>query len=110
MRLLFDQNLSPGLVQSLADVYPNSAHVLDAALDQAEDRDVWTFAQRHGFTIVSKDGDFRQLSFLLGAPPKVIWVRLGNCTTHDIETALRSSRVQLHEFDSSEETALLTIG
>ena len=110
MRLLFDQNLSPGLVQLLADIYPNSAHVMDAALDQAEDRDVWTFAQEHGFTIVSKDGDFRQLSFLLGAPPKVIWVRLGNCTTRDIETALRSSRVQLRDFDASEEAALLTVG
>ena len=99
MKLLFDQNLSPGLVQLLADVYPNSTHVLDTALDKAEDLDVWTFAREHGFTIVSKDGDFRQLSFLLGAPPKVIWVRLGNCTTRDIETALRSSRVQLREFD-----------
>ena len=110
MRLLFDQNLSPRLVQLLADLYPNSSHVPDVALGQAEDRDVWTFAQEHGFAIVSKDGDFRQGSFLLGAPPKVIWVRLGNRTTRDIETALRSSRVQLQEFDSSEEATLLTIG
>ncbi|MFN2406960.1 MAG: hypothetical protein ABR594_12965 [Pyrinomonadaceae bacterium] len=27
---------------------------------------------------MSKDSDMHQRSFLLGAPPKVVWVRLGN--------------------------------
>ena len=91
MKLFFDQNLSPALVRRLADVYPDSAHVLDAGLDKADDRAVWRFARQHGFAIVSKDGDFRQLSFLIGAPPKIIWVRLGNCTTRDIEAVIEES-------------------
>ena len=109
MKLLFDQNLSPALVRRLADVYPDSAHVLDAGLDKADDQGIWRFARQHGFAIVSKDGDFRQLSFLIGAPPKVIWVRLGNCTTRDIEAALRSRRDELHEFDSADEAAFLIL-
>ena len=36
---------------------------------------------REGYTIVTKDADFRQRSFLLGPPPKVIWIGLGNCST-----------------------------
>ena len=28
--------------------------------------------------------DFRQMSFLFGAPPKVVWIRLGNCSTEEI--------------------------
>lgn len=30
-----------------------------------------------GFAIVPKDADFRQLSFLYGSPPKVVWLRVG---------------------------------
>ncbi len=45
---------------------------------------IWTHARDHGFVIVSKDEDFHRLSVLLGPPPKVIWIRLGNCTTEDV--------------------------
>ncbi len=38
--------------------------------------------------IVTKDDDFRQRSFLYGAPPKVIWVHLGNCRTADVHALL----------------------
>ena len=72
MKLLFDQNLSPRLVANLADHYPNSAHVVTHALDHALDETVWTFAREHGYTLVTKDSDFHELSLLRGAPPKVI--------------------------------------
>ena len=50
---------------------------------------VWTYAKDHEFTIVSKDSDFRQMSFTFGHPPKVIWIRRGNCSTSEIESILR---------------------
>lgn len=59
-------------------------------LAQADDRDVWTYAQDYGFTIVTKDSDFNELLILKGFPPKVIWIRRGNCSTTAIETILRS--------------------
>ncbi len=74
MKLLFDENLSPRLARSLADVYPDSAHVMDVGLSEADDRAIWMFARERGFAIVSKNGDFRQLSFLDGPPSKVVWV------------------------------------
>ena len=37
MKLLFDQNLSPRLVNCLADIYPNSNHLYNLGLDTAED-------------------------------------------------------------------------
>ncbi len=45
MKLLFARNLSPRLVQLLADVYPGSAHVIDMGLSDADDRAIWTFAR-----------------------------------------------------------------
>ena len=65
MKLLFDQNLPPCLVKSLADVYPNSEHVCNLNLDQSSDLEIREFAIEHGFTIVTKDSDFEGLDALL---------------------------------------------
>lgn len=89
MKLLFDENLSHRLVGLLADLFPDSAHVRDVGLKSANDPAVWGYAGDHGLTIVSKDSDMRQRSFIYGHPPKVIWVRLGNCSTSDVENLLR---------------------
>ncbi|MDJ1168194.1 DUF5615 family PIN-like protein [Roseofilum sp. BLCC_M154] len=42
--LLFDQNLSPRLVDRLADIYPNSMHVDRLGLGSVPDRQVWDYA------------------------------------------------------------------
>ena len=103
MRLLFDQNLSPRLPRKLARIFPDSVHIRDVELQRADDSDVWQYAREHGFTIVTKDSDFRQLSFLNGHPPKVIWIRRGNCSTDEIELILRLFSADLADFilDSS---------
>ena len=110
MKLLFDHNLSYKLVARLADLYPDAEHVRNVNLHEADDRPVWEYARAHGFAIVSKDEDFHQLSFLYGAPPKVVWVRLGNCTTADIEQALRRHHTDVVHFDANEEGAFLIVG
>jgi predicted nuclease of predicted toxin-antitoxin system len=110
MKLLFVHNLSYKLVGRLADLFPDSDHVRNVNLHEADDRTVWEYARANGFAIASKDEDFHQLSFLYGAPPKVVWVRLGNCTTADIEQALRRQQIDLLNFDANEEGAFLIIG
>jgi predicted nuclease of predicted toxin-antitoxin system len=99
VRLLFDQNLSPRLVQALVDCYPGSIHVRDVGLQSSPDEAVWSYAAEHGLTIVSKDADFHQRSFLIGHPPKVVWIRRGNCSTSDIEALLRARRDDLAAFE-----------
>lgn len=98
MKLLFDQNLSPRLVQSLADLFPDSAHVQSVGLATASDDAVWVHAKSDGFVIVSKDEDFNDMAVIRGFPPKVIWLQLGNCTTNQIEEAFRSHYVAMQEF------------
>lgn len=90
MKLLFDHNLAPRLVRSLSGLYPNSVHVRDVNLHTEDDESVWNYAALHGFVLVSKDADFHQRSFVLGGPPKVIWIRLGNCRTNQIEALLQT--------------------
>lgn len=38
--LLFDQNLSPRLIRTLADIYLDAVHVARLGLDSADDKDV----------------------------------------------------------------------
>lgn len=89
MRLLFDQNLSPRLVDTLSDIYPDSMHVQTVGLDRAGDEEVWNYARQNRLIIVTKDTDFHERSVILGAPPKVVWIRRGNCSTAMIEQILR---------------------
>jgi predicted nuclease of predicted toxin-antitoxin system len=99
MKFLFDQNLSHRLVQTLEDVYPDCQHVRNVGLKEAPDTRVWDFARNEGYTVVSKDADFHQRSLLLGFPPKVIWVRLGNCSTQDVEHVLRHHLEEVEQFE-----------
>ena len=89
MKLLLDQNVSHRLVERLASLYPDSSHVRLVGLKAASDESVWAFAREHDFAIVSKDSDFYQRSLLFGFPPKVIWIRRGNCRTEALEQILR---------------------
>ena len=109
MRLFFDHNLSPRLSEVLQDIYPDSVHVKDAGLDRADDIAVWEYARDHELVIVSKDSDFRQMVFLHGPPPKVVWIRRGNCSTSEIEAMLRVSFNDLIAFDRDEHGAFLAL-
>jgi predicted nuclease of predicted toxin-antitoxin system len=109
VKLLFDQNLSPRLADMLADLFPGSAHVGSLGLDRIPDDPLWDFARDNGFVIVTKDVDFSERSALLGHPPKVIWVRLRNCTTAEIESALRRHHGRIEAFDQDKGLGVLTI-
>lgn len=107
MKLLLDENLSPRLIELLSDVYPGSEHVHRLGLGSSIDEQVWVYAKEHGFAIVSKDSDFADRSVLEGAPPKVIWIRSGNCTTAAVEMLLRNSAQAVLRFVDGEETCLV---
>ena len=109
MKLLFDQNLSHRLVAALADTFPDSSHVRDFDLQRADDATIWEFAKRNGYTIISKDNDFHQRSFLYGHPPKVVWLRLGNCSSEQAADTLRRSAPHLAAFEADPQAAFLVL-
>lgn len=109
MKLLLDENLAPRLAAALSDLFPESKHVRDVGLQRADDRSVWDFARDNDFTILSKDSDFHQLSFVLGAPPKVIWIRAGSCSTKELERIVRSRRDDIGAFAADPDAAFLVI-
>lgn len=110
LKLLFDENLSVRLAHDLADLYPESAHVYAIGLGGAADHTIWTRAAAADFVLVTKDEDFLRLSVLRGSPPKVIWIRLGNCTTADVARLLRFRAEQIHAFAQHREADFLELG
>ncbi len=50
------------------------------------------------------------LQVLRGFPPKVLWLRLGNCTTARIEEVLRSHVQDVAAFEAAAEAGLLALG
>ncbi len=109
MKLLFDQNLAPSLVSALADIFPQSKHVARIGLDAVPDREVWEYAREHNYTLVSKDSDFHELSLLYGSPPKVVWIRRGNCTTKQIEFILRNKLENIRSLVDNPESTYLVV-
>jgi predicted nuclease of predicted toxin-antitoxin system len=109
VKLFFDANLSRRLLTRLGDVFPDSRHVGLETLPSRTDHAVWDYAAFHGLTIVSKDNDFRQLSFLNGPPPKVIWLSVGNAGTDVIAELLERNRDRILAFLENPEEGLLVI-
>lgn len=109
MKLLFDQNLSPRLVSRLADLYPDAAHVSEMGLDRALDREIWEYARENELMIVSKDTDFSEMSVLRGFPPKVIWVRRGNCSTQEIEDMLRRDYRLVEDLEQDKNAGIVVL-
>ena len=110
MQLLFDEQLSEELSILLRDVFPDSLHVRQIGAGGAPDSTVWQLAKDRGCLLVTKDEDFHRLSILRGAPPKVVWLRLGNCTTEDVARLLRQHVVDLEAFTDQAEAAFLELG
>ena len=109
MKLLVDENLAPRLAGDLADLFPASIHVTTAELGSAADGVIWEYAKAHEFTFLTKDKDFASLSITRGAPPKVILLQTGNCSTARIEQIIRHNAVRFTEFENDARRSLLIL-
>jgi predicted nuclease of predicted toxin-antitoxin system len=106
LKLLFDENLPFRLPRVLAELFPESLHVEDGGLEASEDEAIRRYAVEHGFAVVTKDADFAEHCLVKGAPPKVVWIRRGNCSTATVESLLRVHRDEIEELGRSDAALL----
>jgi predicted nuclease of predicted toxin-antitoxin system len=109
MRLFLDENLSEAMIARLADTFPDVLHVRTLGLGGANDSAIWSAAREHDAMLVTRDEDFRHFSIRLGAPPKVIWVGLPNCSTAEVIRVLRSKEAVIRQFANDPDTTFLAI-
>ncbi len=89
MKLLFDQNISYRLIKRIIDLFPDSKQVRELGLENSTDAEIFDFAKRNDFAIVTFDSDFCDLNIIRGFPPKIICIRIGNTSTKNLENLLR---------------------
>jgi predicted nuclease of predicted toxin-antitoxin system len=109
LKLLVDENLAPRLTGDLADLFPGSIHVSSAELGSTPDAVIWEYAKTHRFTFLTKDKDFASLGIAWGAPPKVILLQTGNCSTAIVERIIRDNAVRFSDFENDTRRSLLVL-
>lgn len=98
MKFLFDQNISQRILKALPESFFGSSHVKNEKLINAPDRQIWEFAKKNEFVIVTQDSDFNEINSLYGFPPKIIWIRSGNLKTQVILDLLSSHEREIKQF------------
>lgn len=109
MKILLDQNLSSVLCDRLRNIFPELTHVKSHNLQTATDTMIWEFSKDNSYTIVTKDSDFNEIAIVNGFPPKLIWIKKGNCSTKVIENLLIDNFQRINNFISDTENAILII-
>jgi predicted nuclease of predicted toxin-antitoxin system len=99
MRFLVDQNISQRVIARLNDVFPDLGHVRHLGLTDANDHSIFMYARHHNFdAIISLDEDFYNLLLEHGRPPKIIWLRLGNCSTSNLVEVIKLNKSNITDF------------
>ncbi|MDX1997049.1 MAG: DUF5615 family PIN-like protein [Thermoanaerobaculia bacterium] len=109
MKLLLDQNLSYRLLARIERAFPGSTQVHRLGLEHADDETLWEVAKQQGFTIVTKDSDFPDMSLVRGFPPQVLWLKCGNTSTEHVAHLLLASEAAIREFGTDGTAACLEI-
>lgn len=109
MKLLLDHNLSHKLVSRLRDVYPESTQTRLLGFSRTGDAELWFYARTHGFVFVTKDRDVAEIAVLRGAPPKVVWLRTGNCSAAFVELLLRRNQEAISRFVADADAVVLEL-
>lgn len=106
MKLLFDESLSPKLVELLKDLFPGSESTLRNGLARAGDFKILEYAAAGDFILVSTDTDFeRLLSRLPGA--YVVILRACDYPTGVAAAVLRRNAIRIAALTGSEEHLII---
>jgi predicted nuclease of predicted toxin-antitoxin system len=78
-----DVHITPKLLTQLRAKGHDGDHFIGIDWGRTADKDIWEYARMRDAIVVSKDDDFARLS--ISRPgPRVILVRLGNCTNEQL--------------------------
>jgi predicted nuclease of predicted toxin-antitoxin system len=107
LKLLFDNNLSVKVIDAVQEYFPGSAHVYDLNIAHLSDHEIWEYARKKSFTIVTKDKDFYYLATAKGHPPKIIWIIAGNCRNEEMIKILIRGKTDIVKFLKNKKDLLI---
>lgn len=84
MKFLLDAQLPASLARVLAEHGYDADHVVSLGLLTASDQDVLACARQAGWALLTKDEDFARLWARGERRTPVVWLRVGNCSRHEL--------------------------
>ena len=89
LKLLLDMNLSPQWIEALAEAGIEARHWSTVGDGAASDRELFHWARRHGFVLLTHDLDFSRILALAGGrSPSVVLLRTHHLLPSDSATTL----------------------
>ncbi len=99
MKVLIDQNISYRIVPRLTHLFEELVHVKSLSWIDWNDYDIFINARLQGYTaVITLDEDFNILLLEYGKPPKVIWLKTGNCSTQVLSEIIISKIEIINSF------------
>ena len=103
MKILLDANISWKLVNTLKPIFGECAHVDLIGLDvPAVDIEIWNYALKHEYIIITKDNDFTDLLELKGFPPKIVLLKTGNNSSRALLELLKKIKPMIEDLEKNE--------
>lgn len=103
MKILLDENLSWRMIKQLTPFFTEVVHASELKIIQpANDISIWNYAQKNGFTIISKDDDFEKIVLLRKSPPKLIYLKTYNLDTKKLVNLILVNKDKIIEFANSD--------
>ncbi|MEM8529009.1 MAG: DUF5615 family PIN-like protein [Bacteroidota bacterium] len=110
MKILVDQNISHRLLPKIASKYPDVYHTKDLGLTDYDDYKIFQYACQNKFDcVLTLDEDFNNLLIQHGIPPKVVWLRVGNCSTRVLAEIMLEKEPVIRAFLDDLESECLQI-
>jgi len=92
MIIWIDAQLSPIISNWIQKEFSiDCSHVMDLALLNASDEEIFFKAREKGVIVMSKDIDFVNLLTKYQSPPKVIWLTCGNTSNDRLREILKNT-------------------
>jgi predicted nuclease of predicted toxin-antitoxin system len=88
MKIIIDANLSWRLIKFLKQRDVESVYATQIGVSPMSDRDIWAYAMKNGFSILTQDADFSDMVIASQDGPPVIWLRKGNLRNHEVEALM----------------------
>lgn len=95
MKLLLDENLSRRVIPFIQQNFPGSTQISLLQMEHSADLEIWDYAKKHDYVVVTKDADFLDMSLLYGQPPKIIWLKIGSQTKAATISALQGNDAEI---------------
>jgi len=103
MKILLDANISWKLVNILTPIFGECVHVdLIGLTVPAEDKDIWDYALKNEYIIITKDNDFLDFLEFKGFPPKVVLIKTGNNSTKVLADLIVNAKPKIEDLENND--------